>query len=171
MKIFNRLHILAMGLPKSMVERRLESKGEFLDDGTVCHICKVILWYGLDESWYNTIARDMRYFATMKVKTFNGKIPEKWYKEKLFGLRCEDKEDLKNTLYGVKAEFEGERGSNGREYPKARNFNIDKVWTNFQKFRDNLIEISCSSTPENILTTLSKEVVKNLCEKYFKEVI
>ena len=58
--------IISMAMERQKVIERLMSKGENLDDGFICHMCKVILWFGKNESWYETLASDIRKLAVRR---------------------------------------------------------------------------------------------------------
>lgn len=162
--------IISMAMERQKVIERLMSKGENLDDGFICHMCKVILWFGKDESWYETLASDIRKLGELTLKPNAKKIPREMFIKYLFDIHCENKTDFQRTLLLVKAEFEDEIGSNGFKYPKAREWNIDKVWNQFLGFRNEILDRLEEKDPIKMVLSLKRNELKKLCEKYFKNI-
>lgn len=115
--------LLSMSVNRNVAVERIRSKGFSLTDGFICHMCKIILWFDIEDSWYNTLSRDIRDLAELTLKPNNRKIPRDLFIENLFDPHCETEEEFGNTLLMVQAEFEDEIGSNGFRYPKVRTYN------------------------------------------------
>lgn len=163
--------ILSMALDRKRAIEKLESQGESLIDGFICHLCKVILWYNLEDSWYNTLGKEIRHLSEIRMKPNNSKISRDMFIEYLFDPHCETKEEFGNTLLMVQAEFEDEIGSNGFQYPKVRTYNLDKVWKGFLGFREEILNRIEEKDSLKMIQSLKKDEIKKLCEKFFKKVI
>lgn len=163
--------VLGMSTNRNIVVRDLYYQGTNVDDGLLCHIFKAILWLGIEESWYKTISRICRVYAvTTTLKPKAKRISKEIFEQFLFDPCCETKDQLEKFLKLVKLEFENKVGSDGFKYPKARDYNLDKLWSCFEKFKKDLLERMTNPDEGKAYLLLSRPEIKKLCEKYFKNI-
>lgn len=163
--------VLGMSTDRKIVVRDLYYQGTNVDDGLICHIFKVILWFGIEESWYKTISRITRVYAvTTTLKPKAKRVSREIFEEFLFDPCCETKTQLEKFLNLVKLEFENKIGSDGFRYPKARGYDLNKLWLQFNKFREDLLERMTNPDEAKAYLLLSRPEIKSICEKYFKNI-
>ena len=162
--------ILSMSVSQSLAVDRIKAQGLNLTDGFICHMCKIILWFDIEDSWYSTLGKTIRNLAELTLKPNSRKIPRKLFMTYLFDPHCQSKSEFERTLLIVQTEFEDEIGSNDFRYPKARSYNLDKVWKGFLGFREEILNRIEEKDPVKMIQKKKKDEIKRLCEKFFKNI-
>jgi len=130
-------------------------------EGFIYHMAKIILWYEKDDSWYQTLYKDCKFFANIELKPKNKRLDKTLVLENLFDPLCENERELMKLLSTAEDIFRDEIDS------KSRLYDIDskKLWNAFEKFRESIIHYICYAE-DNELKEFGRNKMKEICEVF-----
>ena len=135
------------------------------------HIVKLILWYddiNLDE-WCYPLSQCL--FEMCRYKDENGNYPSKSFiSDYFFDIETYFRDEFEHLIYCIKKDNEYQKDPVRNVYPKAREINLDKLWRKWQLFKKELLHRMTLKDLEDKKKALSKNEIKMLCVKYFKNV-